>query len=167
VGGAVAKDSLSIEQALALLAATPERIAASTAGLTEGQLHAAPSPGEWSANEVLAHLRACADARGNCIPAILAEDRPTFRAINPLVLLKKTNYLELDFQPSFEAFARQRAELLAILEALPPEGRARSATVTGAGTPIERTVLIYADWVARHERPHVKQIEAIAAALRS
>jgi hypothetical protein len=33
------------------------------------------------------------------------------------------------------------------------------ATVTGAGRTLERTVLFYAQWLASHERPHVKQIE--------
>jgi hypothetical protein len=38
--------------------------------------------------------------------------------------------------------------------------------VTGAGKPLERTVLFYAQWLARHERPHVKQIERIVNPLR-
>jgi hypothetical protein len=53
--------SFTIEQVLTALAETPPRIAALTAGLAPAQLHAAPSPGEWSSNEVLAHLRACTD----------------------------------------------------------------------------------------------------------
>ncbi len=59
------------------------------------------------------------------------------------------------------AFATQRADLLAVLEPLPPEGWSRAATVTGAGKVLERTVLFYARWLAGHERPHVKQIERI------
>lgn len=162
----MAGKALTIEQTLALLAATPRSIAELTAGMTASQLRAAPVPEEWSANEVLAHLRACADARGDCIPVILAEDRPTFRAVNPRTWLKKTDYLELDFQSSFRAFATQRAELLTILEPLAPENWSRSAIVTGAGAPLERTVLFYAHWVATHERPHVKQVEAIVNATR-
>ena len=63
--------SFTIEQILTLLAEAPPRIAALTAGLAPAQLHAAPNPGEWSANEVLAHLRACADMWGNCIATII------------------------------------------------------------------------------------------------
>jgi hypothetical protein len=59
------------------------------------------------------------------------------------------------------AFAAQRAGLLAVLEPLPREGWSRAATVTGAGKALQRTVLFYAQWLARHERPHVKQIERI------
>ncbi|HEX9036991.1 MAG TPA: DinB family protein [Ktedonobacterales bacterium] len=157
---------LPIERTLALLAATPARFAELTAGLTPAQLRAAPSPGEWSANEVLAHVRACADVRGEPIYQIIAEDHPTFRAVNPLTWIKQTNYLDLDFASSLRAFAAQRAGLLAALEPLKPEGWERAATVAGAGAPLTRTVHFYAQWVARHERPHVKQIASIAATLR-
>src|SRR5689334_7031682 len=133
--------SPSIEQVLTMLAATPLRLAALTAGLGPAQLRTAPNPDEWSANEVLAHLRACADMWGNCIMAMIAQDRPTLRAINPRTWISKTDYLEQEFQPSLQAFATQRTDLLAVLEPLPREGWARAATVTGAGKVLERTVL--------------------------
>ena len=74
--------SLTTEQILTMLAETPPRIAALTAGLAPVQLRTKPSD-EWSANDVLAHLRACADMWGNCIVAILTQDTPTLRAVNP------------------------------------------------------------------------------------
>ena len=153
--------SLTIEQVLTLLEETPTRFAASTKGLTEAQLRRAPARGEWSANEVLAHVRACADVRGEPIRVILAEDHPTFRAVNPLTWIRTTDYLDLEFRPSFRAFAKQRADLLALLKSLPRKAWSSGATVTGAGAPLERTVLFYAQWVARHERPHVKQVDRI------
>jgi hypothetical protein len=124
-------------------------------------LHAAPNPDEWSANAVLAHLRACADVWGNCIVAIIDQDRPTLRAVNPRTWIKKTDYLEQEFQPSLHAFAVQRTDLLAVLEPLAHEGWSHAATVTGAGKVLERTVLFYARWLAGHERPHLKQIKRI------
>ncbi len=155
----------TIEQILTLLAQAPYRITALTDGLEEAQLHTSPGPGEWSANDVLAHLRSCADMWGGCIATIIAEDRPTIRAVNPTTWIKKTDYLEQDFQSSLQAFTTQRAELLAVLQPLPPEGWSRAATVTGAGRVLERTVLFYAQWLALHERPHVKQIERIVTTL--
>src|SRR5205814_6146690 len=101
---------------------------------------------------------ACADVWGNCIVAMIAEDTTTLRAVNPRTWIKKTDYLELEFRPSLRSFAMQRADLLAVLEPLPPEGWSRAATVTGAGKVLERTVLSYAQWLARHEQPHIKQI---------
>jgi DinB superfamily len=153
--------SLTIEQILTLLAEAPPRIAALTAGLSPAQLRASHTPGEWSANDVLAHLRSCADMWGNCIAAILTEDHPTLRAINPTTWIKQTDYPTLEFRPSLHAFTTQRADLMSVLAPLPTESWSRATTVTGGGKPRERTVLFYAQWLARHERPHVKQIERI------
>jgi hypothetical protein len=99
-----------------VLAETPTRIAALTAGLAPARLHTTPNHEGWSANDVLAHLRACADVWGNCIVAIIAKDTPTLRAVNPRTWIKKTDYLELEFRPSLRSFATQRADLLAVLE---------------------------------------------------
>ena len=157
--------TLTIEQILTMLRATPSRIAALTADLTSAQLRAAPTPGEWSANEVLAHLRACADVWGGCIAVILAEDVPTIRAMDPRTWMAHTDYPAQEFAPSLDAFTAQRAALLAVLEPLPPDRWSRSANVTGAGKPLVRTVQTYGAWLAIHERPHVKQIQRIAATL--
>jgi len=149
---------LSVEQILALLAETPTRITALTADVVPARLHAAPDPGEWSANDVLAHLRSCADVWGESIRTILAEDVPTIRAVNPRNWITRTDYPQLRFRTSLRAFAKQRADLLAVLEPLPPDGWSRAARVTGAGSPLELTVFSYAQRMARHERAHVKQI---------
>ena len=92
---------------------------------------------------------------------MIREDHPTIRAINPRTWIRDTDYPDRAFRPSLRAYARQRAELLAVLESLSPEGWGRGGTFTGAGRPIERTVLSEADAIARHERSHVKQIARV------
>jgi DinB superfamily len=161
-----ASRALTIEQVLTLLAETPPRLAALTAGLSPAQLHTAPNHDAWSANDVLAHLRACADVWGGCMLTLIAEDTPTLRAVNPLTWIKKTNYLELEFRPSLRSFTTQRADLLAVFQPLPREAWSRAATVTGAGKVLERTVLFYAQWMAGHERSHVKQVGRIVSEMR-
>ncbi|GIH02935.1 hypothetical protein Rhe02_10020 [Rhizocola hellebori] len=155
--------SLSIEQALDLLAETPKRLAALTAGLTPAQLCASPESDEWSAGEVLAHLRSCADVWGGAIALILAQDEPTIRAISPRTYIRKTDFPQLQFAPSLKAFTKQRAELLATLQPLPPNAWARAAKVTGAGKLSHLTVLSYAERLALHERAHIGQVTRIAA----
>jgi len=162
----MSRSSLTIEQALTVLAETPRRLDALTDGLAPAQLRTSPGPDDWSANDVLVHLRACADVWGSCIAAILAEDRPMLRGMDPRHWMKQTEYRELEFRPSLRASAAQRAELLAVLESLPPEGWARTATVMAWGTPYERTVLSYAQRLAVHERPHIKQVARIVEAVR-
>jgi hypothetical protein len=82
------------------------------------RLRTRPSEDEWSANEVPAHLRACADFRGGAILTILAEDTPKIRAVDPrLWMREQTDYPDLDFRRSLRTFAKQRANLLGVLEA--------------------------------------------------
>lgn len=157
---------LTIEQILTLLKEGPTRIADLTANLEPAQLHTPSDDGEWSINDVLAHLRSCADVWGDCMVKILTQDKPTIRAINPRTWVKRTHYPDLEFHPSFEAFTSQRAELLALLESLAPEDWLRGATVTGAGKPLERTVRFYAQWLAKHERSHLKQFKQIVGTTR-
>jgi len=157
---------LTNEQILSLLAAAPPRLADLTQGLTPAQLVAAPGADEWSARDVLAHLRACGDMWGKYIGLILSDDRPTFKAVNPTNWIRQTNYREQAFKPSLRAFTAQRAELLALLRPLAPKAWSRAAIVTGAGKPRERTVYSYAQWLANHERTHLKQIQRITDALR-
>jgi hypothetical protein len=148
-----------------MLAATPSHLAGLAIGVSPAQLLTSPEPGEWSARDVLAHLRACSDMWGKYIAVILSEDRPTFKAVNPTTWIKQTNYREQEFHPSLRSFTDQRAELLAVLKPLAPEGWSRMATVTGAGKPRERTVYTYAQWLANHERSHFKQVERIVNAM--
>jgi hypothetical protein len=152
---------LTIDQVLTQLAEQPKAIAALTAGLPRARLHRAPSRGEWSLNDELAHLRSCGDMWGKYIATIIAEDRPTIRAMNPTTWIKSTNYRDLDFGPSFRAFTKQRAALLALLRPLAKASWSRTATVTGAGRPRERTVMEYAQRLANHERSHLKHIRRV------
>ncbi len=156
---------LTTEQVLILLAETPPRLRALTAGLSPAQLQTCSSPGEWSLNDILAHLRSCADVWGDCIQKILAENRPTYRAVNPTRWIKQTNYPELEFRRSLRAFKTQRTELLAVLQPLPPKAWSRSATVTGAGKPLERTVFSYVQWLANHEQSHLRTFGRLVDAM--
>lgn len=144
----------------------PPRISEITAGLSPVQLRTPPADDEWSINEILAHLRACADVWGGHIQSILAEDDPTLIGIDPRTWMKKTNYLELDFHDSFQVFTGQREELLAVLENILPDDWNRAARVQAWGQVYTKILLGYADGLARHERSHVRQIEQTANAVR-
>ena len=153
------RKQVTIEQTLAMLEEHPKRIAAATAGLSPKQLRDVPILGEWTARDVLAHLRCCSDARGDFIPLILATRRPTLRAIDPRSLLERVDYRELEFAPSFRAFSRQRARLVKLLKGLSRRDWSRTAIVTGGGPARVRTVFFYAQWLARHEPAHIRHIE--------
>ena len=94
---------------------------------------------------------------------IAMEDHPTYRAANPTKWKESTDYLTLDFATSFRAYMRQRAELVRFLSGLPDKAWSRTALVTGAGSPRNRTLHPYAMWLANHERSHLRQIAKLAA----
>ena len=160
----MAKELPPSQQLLTVLAENPKRIAALTGGLAPAQLRRRPPDG-WSANDVLAHLRSCADVWGDYIAAMLAEDGPTLRGVDPRTWIKRTNYPELEFRSSLRSFAKQRADLLAVLEPLPLKAWSRGATITGGGSARQRTVYDYANSLVRHERAHIKQIARIVLAV--
>src|SRR5688500_13751570 len=116
-----------IEHVLTLLGEAPPRIAEAVAGVSARRLRVGPAPDEWSAVEVLAHLRACADVWGGCIETILAEDAPTSRAVSPRTWIRSTDYSALASEDSLRAFEAQRTSLLADLRSLTPKQWSRTA----------------------------------------
>ena len=153
--------SADIEQILALLAETPQRLAVLTSGLEQAQLHTAPDHDTWSVHAILAHLRSCADVWGKSILAMIAENNPTLRYVSPRTWIRKTNYLEQSFHTSFQAFAQQRSDLLTSLNELADQDWARAATFTGTVKGRSQTVFSYAQRIVEHERVHLDQIESI------
>jgi hypothetical protein len=154
---------LSIEQTLMLLATAPKRLVELTSELPPERLQAAPGEDEWSAIEVLTHLRSCADVWGGGIARILAEERPTIRAVSPRSWVKQAEYRRQDFRSSLRAFTEQRGDLLAILEPLPPERWACSAIVKRGRAILEWSVFDYAERLANHESIHLEQIERLVS----
>jgi hypothetical protein len=148
---------------LKLLRANPRRIASLTSDFHDRQLARKVSADSWSVNEVLAHLRACADVWGGNMMTILTQDQPTFRHVSPRAWMRKTNYCELKFQVSFAAFTSQRKNLLKVLGALPNEDWLRSATVKVSTKMRKQTVLSYGQLLAHHEAGHCEQIARILA----
>lgn len=161
----MARQLMTVEQVLFILRDTPGRIGGLTGDLTEARLRAAPEPGEWSVAEIAAHLRSCADVWGEAIEMIAVTGHPTIRAVSPVTWIKATDYGELAFASSWQAFSKQRDQLLALLGDLPDEGWSRSATVLGGGRPSELTVHSYGDRLARHERTHWRQVAKTVRAL--
>jgi uncharacterized damage-inducible protein DinB len=147
-----------IEHVLTLLSGTPRDIARIVKGLSERQLQRQPHTDAWSAQQVVAHLRACADAYGHWITRMLAEDHPTIRYVSPRGWIRKTDYLQHNFSETLDGFSKERSRLLAVLTTLKPGEWARGATFTGTVSGRNGTVLSYAARMANHEVGHLDQI---------
>lgn len=147
------------ELVLEMLASTPKQIARIARGRDDEQLHRQPAADAWSARDIVAHLRACAEVWGSCIERMIAEDHPTIRYVSPRGWIKKTDFLDQSFRPSLRAFTDARANLLDLLRALDAAGWARGATFTGTKLGRDATVLSYAQRIADHEAQHVEQLK--------
>jgi len=150
-----------IETLLKLLSQSPRRISAASKALEDSRLYFRPDDKSWSANDVLAHLRACADVWGRSIMAMIAQDHPTLRYVSPRTWIRRTDYPDLEFRPSLDAFTRQRKELLKSLKTLGLEGWARGATFTATTRGREETVLSCVQRMAMHEHKHCGQVESL------
>jgi len=149
-----------IDALLASLANTPREIARITKGLSEARLRKKPAEDLWSASDILAHLRSCADVWGKSILQMLHAEHPTIRYVSPRTWMRKTKYPELGFQPSLSAFAEQRADLLRELSELKTSGWSRGATFTATTRGREGTVFGYATKIWDHERGHLEQLRS-------
>ena len=146
-----------IEKYLSLLSDTSGRLVKATRGFDDAHLQFKPDEKAWSVNDILAHLRSCADVWGSSIEAMLAEDNPTVPYRHPRQWIKKTNYPDLLFHESFQAFRMQRKNLLKILKNLSFEDWSRPATIKHR----EHTVFSQTRRMALHEDVHCQQIEEL------
>ncbi|SRR6266498_5140207 len=146
-----------IENYLRLISETPQQIAQAAKALEEAHLRFKPDAKSWSANDVLAHLRSCADLWTHSIYAMLAENEPVLSDINERKWAKATRYAEVPFVESFQAYSLQRKNLLRVLRELPFESWERSAIIFER----KHTVFTETRRMAKHEQEHVEQIASL------
>ena len=143
-----------IEKYLRIISETPQQIARAAKGLEEVRLQFKPDRNSWSANDILAHLRSCADLWTHSIYAMLAENEPVFSDIDERKWAKVTRYDELSFADSLQVFSLQRENLLRVLKALSYEAWERSAIIFER----KHTVFTQTRRMAKHEAEHCEQI---------
>lgn len=146
-----------IDRALRLLEATPARLNALAAGIPLERLASSPGPKIWSAQEVLAHLRACADLWGASIYAMLSDSEPALADSDERKWAKLAGYTDVPFHAGLERFSHERAVLLRVLRGLETEGWERGGMILGR----RHTVFSQARRMAKHEAEHCEQIEAL------
>lgn len=146
-----------IARFLTMLERHPDRIAEAIAGVDSSRLHFKADKRSWSANDILAHIRSCADVWGGTIESMLMEDEPTLPDIHPRQWVKQTDYPGLEFHRSFKAFTSQRAKLVRTLKSIPFEDWLRGSTILGR----RHTVYSQTRRMALHENEHCEQIESL------
>lgn len=151
-----------IERYLSQLAETPVIIRNLVAGLSADDLKWSPNPKDWSVIEVLAHLRACADAWSYSIYAMLTENQPVMPLIDERRWAKTLDYATLSFEVSMNAFTVQREDLLRVLQALSTEQWERTCQIEGRN----HSVFSQTRRMALHEVEHYQQFQALVDQLK-
>jgi hypothetical protein len=140
------------------LAAVPARIGRVVARLPDTDKHLASSNGEWSAAQILAHLRASDDILSHRLYAILARDNPVLPAYDERRWAEIAGYPQADVELSLNVFTLRRAELVTML---------RQAVMQDWQRPgnheIKGAISLFqvATALLEHEEEHCVQLEAL------
>ena len=146
-----------IRQRLDELRTVPVRIAAATNAASDVVLHRRTAQEPWSVNDVLAHLRAAADARERYMRRMATGEHSTLTYSSPRSEMRKTDYADRSFGENLAEFEAQRAVLVEWLEALPAEAWGHGALIRDR----PESVATYAGYLAEHELEHCEQIEGL------
>jgi hypothetical protein len=154
--------SEDISRILALLIQAPLRLEKVTRDVQTMRLHLRSDGEPWSVNDILAHLRACADVWGNSIMAMITRDNPILPYVSPRSWMRKPSYLEPEFAAALASLSQERQKLVKVLVDLDEAGWVRRGTFTRT-SPRQRdqTVASYCERIVNHEQAHLEQIEAL------
>ena len=146
-----------IDSHLQMLEETLVHLRACRAALNDEEIIRQPAPGEWSAVEVLAHLRAAAEVFSHSIYMFLLDDAPVIPYIHPNQWWHMQGYSEISFDENLQMFELNRRHLLRKLRSLTPSTWERSGTIK------TQTRTVYGEMrrMALHEKGHYGQIQAL------
>ena len=151
-------DVPDIARVVDALAATPDRLIELLGGLDEAALRARPTPDDWSALEVVAHLRASEAIVTPRFYQILVRDEPALVAFDERRWAEVAGYADLSPSLLLQGYATRRAELAAMLRRLAPADWERAGVHEVAGRV---TLLDIVRSMAEHEAEHVAQLQAM------
>lgn len=145
-----------VENLLRRLSDVPMRIARAVAQLSEADKQMALSSREWSAAEILAHLRAADDIVAYRLHAILVRDNPPLPAYDERRWAETAGYVQADFESSLKTYTLRRIELVKMLRGVPMDDWKRCGDHEAKGT---MSLLDVATSLVEHEEEHCRQLE--------
>ena len=139
------------------LAAVPGRLHELFGQVEDSRAWRPSAEGEWSAAEVLLHMRASDAILAPRIPQILARPGVPLPSIDDALYGRLLGRAGLPIGEQVEVFAARRGELVALLRALSAEEWDLTGQHEQRGTISVRTIATH---IAEHEGEHLAQIEA-------
>ena len=151
-------DLLGDRDPLEVLRSSVQGCVERTAGLTQEQLHAAETSGQWSIVGVLQHLADSELVWGYRLRRILAEDQPVLTGFDQDLWANRLGYATADRDEALGLFAALREANLRLL------GRASKEDLDRVGVHAERgeeSLSYMIRLYAGHDLVHRKQLERI------
>jgi uncharacterized damage-inducible protein DinB len=111
----------SIEEQVARMARTADEFAAAIAGVPEAALSRRPDGKNWSAGEVVCHIRDIEESFMARFQAIMLMDEPKFLPVEPDRWAEERQYQRNDAAEALQAFRARRDESLRFLRGLKPD----------------------------------------------
>jgi uncharacterized damage-inducible protein DinB len=146
----------SLEEQLARLERTADDFAAAIAGVPDAVLAKRPDGKNWSAKEVVCHVRDTEESFMARFQAIMAMDEPKFLPVEPDRWALERQYLRNDATEALQAFRARRDECLKFLLGLQPEQWERGGTHATRG---RMTLKDFVALMAWHDDNHLDQLK--------
>src|SRR5512140_3025815 len=155
-------EALGEDDAIEVMATSPDVIRKIIAGLSDAQLAKKPAEGKWSIKEIIGHLADGEVILGSRFRMIGAHDKPPIAGYDQEAFVANLGVANAKALDLLDDFAMARAVNLGLLERLPEEGWKRVGLHAERGEEsIAKLVLMYAG----HDRNHIQQIETIRVGL--
>lgn len=131
-------------------------------GFPANSLTAHPTPGKWSAAEIVHHLADSETISGHRLRRLLAEDHPLIQGYDQDVYAARLNYNNREMAPALEALRSARATTAQLFEFMSEPDWQREGTHSESGSySVEDWLKIY----AAHGHNHAAQIRRLHEAL--
>lgn len=145
-----------LKRVLDILASTPEKLRREIEAMSPREMKAAPAPGKWSVQVVLAHLEDMEmfAMRGR-VEAMVTKDHPFLNSFDQVERAAELHYDRKDPWKSLASFTRKRKRNLRWLRAFRPSDLKRTGLHQRVG---EINVSDFVNEWAFHDLGHLKQI---------
>ncbi|HET8576082.1 MAG TPA: DinB family protein [Methylomirabilota bacterium] len=150
----------SIEEQMGRMERTADDFAAAIKGVPEPILSKRPDEKNWSAKEVVCHIRDIEESFMGRFQSIMAMDEPKFLPVEPDRWAADRQYLRNDVNEALAAFRARRKECLAYLRGLKPEQWQRGGIHATRG---RMTVKDFVELMAWHDDNHLDQLKRALA----
>jgi hypothetical protein len=146
----------SIEEQMARMERTANDFAAAIRGMSDAVLGKRPDDKNWSAKEVICHIRDTEESFMARFQTMMVMDEPTFLPIEPDRWASERQYLRNDAEEALEAFRVRRGESLRFLRALQPPQWERGGLHATRG---RMTIADFVGLMTWHDDNHLDQLK--------